>query len=353
MKNRNLFLFILVFLLLALLASCSKENTSEPIRPAAMAPTSAADGTIVIYSDNNDTNLTCGTLNHALEFTLNGNNLTVRNDGSTVYDLILTKDEQKFSFGIVESEMTTAGLTLPLNDGYNSFEVSWSDTPNIEINNHIIHNDGFDNNHAVWKNDMDGYVDNEVLFGFVDGTSNAERHRIIKEHNLFLTGYNDIIGMHTGRIDDGRTPQDVVKELANELSVKNPGINGLAKACFWPSDPVWSPLWPEDYRWAPTRIKAKEAWDIYSDGVLDDIGDATVTKVVACVADTGVHPHDDFNKDYWHWWAAKNYSKNFDTPGTPPLDVYGHGTSVSGILGAMGNNGKGAAGISWSTIYFP
>ena len=348
MKNRNLFLLIFVFFLLAIFASCSKENTNEPIRPAASAPTSVADSTILIFSNNGETQLTCGTFNHALEFILKGDNLTVGNDGSTVYDLILTKDDQNFSFGIVESEMTTAALTLPISDGYNSFDVTWSDKPNVEINNHIIHNDGFDKNHAVWKNDMEGYVDNEVLFGFIDGTSNAERHRIIREHNLFLTGYNDIIGMHVGRIDDGRAPQDVVKELSNESSVKWPGINGLAKACYWPSDPVWSPGWPDDYRWAPMRIKAKEAWDIYSDGVLDDIGDATVSRVVAFVADTGVNPHDDFNKDFWHYWAAVHYSKNFDNPSVPPLDYYGHGTSVSGILGAMGNNGKGMAGVSWS-----
>jgi len=347
MRYLNITLCILVFLLGIAFVSCSKENTIEPVRPAAIAPTSAPDGTILIYSDQNETILACGTLDHPLVFTLDSNRITVRNDGATIYDLTLTKDDEKFSFGIIESEMTSAPLTIPLSDGYNSFKVSWSDTPNIEINNHIIHSDGFDGNHALWINQMTGYVDNEVLFGFIDATSNAERHRIIRENNLFLTGYNDIIGMHVGRIDDGRNPYGVVKELSRESSVKWPDVNCLAKVCSWPSDPVWSPLWPDDYRWAPMRIHAKEAWDIYSDGVLDDNGDATVNKIVVCVSDTGVHPHDDFNKDFWHYWAAVHYSKNFVNPELLPLDYYGHGTSVSGILGAMGNNGKGAAGISW------
>ncbi len=38
------------------------------------------------------------------------------------------------------------------------------------------------------------------------------------------------------------------------------------------------------------------------------------------------------------------------TPSTgDPLAVNGHGTHLAGIIGAVGNNGKGVAGINWQT----
>src|SRR6184192_1710466 len=31
-----------------------------------------------------------------------------------------------------------------------------------------------------------------------------------------------------------------------------------------------------------------------------------------------------------------------------PMDIYNHGTACAGILGAVGNNGLGLAGVNWS-----
>jgi subtilisin family serine protease len=38
---------------------------------------------------------------------------------------------------------------------------------------------------------------------------------------------------------------------------------------------------------------------------------------------------------------------NFDSPGAPPMDTVGHGTAMAGIIGAVGNNGVGIAGVNW------
>jgi subtilisin family serine protease len=40
---------------------------------------------------------------------------------------------------------------------------------------------------------------------------------------------------------------------------------------------------------------------------------------------------------------------NFVTNTNDPLDTNGHGTNVAGVIGAMGNNGTGVAGINWQT----
>ncbi len=36
-----------------------------------------------------------------------------------------------------------------------------------------------------------------------------------------------------------------------------------------------------------------------------------------------------------------------------PMDVYGHGTHVSGTIGAMGNNGSGVTGVAWNVKILP
>jgi subtilisin family serine protease len=52
------------------------------------------------------------------------------------------------------------------------------------------------------------------------------------------------------------------------------------------------------------------------------------------------HPNDLFG------WNFVNNTNN-------PLDDNGHGTNVSGILGAVGNNGMGVAGVDWNVQIMP
>ncbi|MDR0654182.1 MAG: S8 family serine peptidase, partial [Synergistaceae bacterium] len=52
---------------------------------------------------------------------------------------------------------------------------------------------------------------------------------------------------------------------------------------------------------------------------------------------------------------TRGYSKNFttgqynDRPPEDYTDLQGHGTHVSGTVGAAGNNGKGVVGVNWRT----
>ncbi len=351
MNIRIISLLFLSGIMLFAFSACSGNAEIDPVRPIASLNTPAGEDCIILSSSTSDVDILIGELSHPLEFRWSDDGLSATNNGEAVYDLILKNETESFSFGIVENHMTTAPLDIAGQDGSIRFEIEYKTAPYIEINGHITHSDGFDFDHAVILDEYDGYVDNEILFGFVDGTSDSERYRVIREHNLFLTGVNTTIGMHVARIDDSRTPFELIDELTKEESVKWPGVNGLMRTASWPSDYVWHDEWPDDYRWAMQRIQAHEAWDVYKDDILDNAGDARVTDIVMCIADTGVHPHVDFALEGFRYWTALDYSKNFDSPFVIPLDNYGHGTAVAGIAGASGDNEIGLAGVCWDPIF--
>jgi subtilisin family serine protease len=98
-------------------------------------------------------------------------------------------------------------------------------------------------------------------------------------------------------------------------------------------------------------IKATQAWDITEGS----------RSIVVGVVDSGVdYRHPDLAANMWSAPTAFTVTINGETitcaAGThgfssrtrtcDPLDDYGHGTHVAGIIGAAGNNGIGVAGVS-------
>lgn len=89
---------------------------------------------------------------------------------------------------------------------------------------------------------------------------------------------------------------------------------------------------------ADADIDAPEGWDVLS----------SASNIVVAVIDTGIRrTHEDLLANVWTNQAAGGYGWNALNATGTPADDEGHGSHVSGILGAVGNNAKGVTGVAW------
>lgn len=85
-------------------------------------------------------------------------------------------------------------------------------------------------------------------------------------------------------------------------------------------------------------IDAQEAWDVLN----------SASNIVVAVLDTGIRrTHEDLAANVWVNPLDGSCGWNALTGTNNPADDEGHGSLVSGVLGAVGNNGAGVVGVAW------
>lgn len=118
-----------------------------------------------------------------------------------------------------------------------------------------------------------------------------------------------------------------------------------AACAVLPDDPLFGSgdLWAfdnsgADEGLADADIDAPAGWSVRTDA----------EDVVVALIDSGVRStHEDLAANLWT--APDTGSHGFDAIGgsDDPVDESGHGTAMAGIIGAVGNNGRGAVGVAW------
>ncbi len=118
---------------------------------------------------------------------------------------------------------------------------------------------------------------------------------------------------------------------------------------------VAEPDWLRHTTLIPNDPLFFKQWGLYNTGQYNGVIGADIHAVEAWDRTTGTNPVDvvviDTGCDFGHPDLRGKViaGPNYVTPG-PPYDddaVNSHGTSVSGLIGAIGNNGEGIAGVNW------
>ncbi|HOJ12946.1 MAG TPA: S8 family peptidase [Deltaproteobacteria bacterium] len=124
-------------------------------------------------------------------------------------------------------------------------------------------------------------------------------------------------------VDDA---QKAIAELEASGEVEYAEPDYIIEAEEVPSD------WPYRGQWAQLAIE--QAWDLFSSS-------GGSSSVIVAVVDSGV----DFSHPDLSGVLVKGY--DFVAKDDVPEDNSGHGTKVCGVLGAVGGNGIGIAGVAW------
>ena len=159
----------------------------------------------------------------------------------------------------------------------------------------------------------------------------------------------------------------IIGQLKNHYLIKEVQFNHyVTERSTYPDDPSFDVQWGLENTGQSggvfdADIDIPEAWD-YTTGGVTDLGDTLVVAIVDGGCDLNHfdlnlwknydeipgNGLDDDNNGYiddFDGWNA--YNSNGNVP------VHSHGTHVSGISGAIGNNGIGVSGVNWNVQVMP
>lgn|GEM_PF-863183 len=170
-------------------------------------------------------------------------------------------------------------------------------------------------------------------------------------------------GLQVLQLKEGIRLEEALKSLRDSGLVEFAEPDYLVQAAVvTPNDPRYldGTLWNQNNTGqsggtADADVDAPEAWEIAT----------SASNIIVAVIDSGIRPtHEDLQANLWV--NTKEIPGNgldddgngvaddvnginaIDSPRSGNvLDDHGHGTHVAGIIGAVGNNGLGVAGIAW------
>ncbi len=213
------------------------------------------------------------------------------------------------------------------------------------------------------------YKEGELLVKFksnVSATYSATKHQSLG--SSLVKRFNIVPNLEYVKLPKGLSVQDAIAQYMSDPSVEFAEPNYIRRiASVIPNDTYFRNQWAlhntglyadgtED-----ADIDAPEAWEIST-------GNPNLT---IAVLDTGIdYTHSDLVGNIWVNQGETNCIDGVDNDGNGyiddclgwdfvgsdfllsvddnnPMDEYGHGTHVAGIIGAVGNNGKGISGVMW------
>lgn len=162
------------------------------------------------------------------------------------------------------------------------------------------------------------------------GLSDAEFANTLAPHGGKAAGRLGNLNVYVVTLPAAASEQAVANALAHDPNIKFAEVDQLIAPNLAPNDPYYVNEWHLQTMGAPT------AWNT-------SIG----TGVIVAILDSGIDgTHPDLQGQLVPGWNF--YDNNSNTS-----DVFGHGTKVGGVVGALTNNGIGIAGIAWGAKLMP
>jgi subtilisin family serine protease len=137
-------------------------------------------------------------------------------------------------------------------------------------------------------------------------------------------------------LPDGATVPGSIASYQRSGLVEFAEPDYLVQAALTPNDPKYV----DGTTWGLNKIEAPAAWNVLT----------SATNIIVAVLDTGIrYTHEDLAANMWTNPGDGSHGWNAIAGTTNVLDDSGssHGTLMAGVIGAVGNNGKGLAGVAW------
>ena len=216
-----------------------------------------------------------------------------------------------------------------------------------------------------------------ILVRFKAGVSASAAADVVSTLGMSVNRTYRIAPLYRVELQAGDSLATKLADLRNDPNVLYAEPDYILRADRIPNDPMFPIQWglKNDGTLGGTAgadVSADEAWSMAT-GSRD---------IVIAVIDTGVdYTHPDLVDNMWinddeiptngidddaNGYIDDYHGYNFSTfdamvaemLGTPflpydPMDRNGHGTHCSGIIGAVGNNGTGVAGVNWKVKIMP
>jgi len=176
------------------------------------------------------------------------------------------------------------------------------------------------------------YVPGELIVGLKPNSS-RDGLDLLQGMNL-MEGNAELDSLHTVVVEVTPGQEEVaLQELLSDPAVLFAEYNYYIHAALVPDDPLYS----DTDHYGPRRIQAESAWDITTGS----------SSVIVAVLDSGIDAmHTEFS-------GRLMTGYDFVDDDWEPDDEHGHGTHVTGIIAATGNNATGMAGMDWHARILP
>ncbi|HEY2901009.1 MAG TPA: discoidin domain-containing protein [Polyangia bacterium] len=194
------------------------------------------------------------------------------------------------------------------------------------------------------------YLSHEVVIQLRDGASaQALRDALsaVGGHIIDDKGPLAARGFRRVQLPDSTIADLAISQLTASGTIAKAERNYLVHASVIPNDTQMSQLW------GMTKINAPQAWDTTTGS----------SSVLVAISDTGIdYTHPELAANVWtnpgeipgngidddhNGYIDDVHGWDFANNDSDPMDDHGHGTHVSGTIGAVGNNANGVAGVNW------